>query len=266
MNTFSKPGSLRQPVAINLAGRTSTSACAECEARHNGMCEALSDEELSFFSRAAQRMTLPPGRMIMEEGEAALYFYNVNVGMVRLFKSLPDGRRQITGFASPGHFIGLASTSVNMISAESIDTVQFCRFSRSVLASMMNEYPALERKLLDIAIHELALNQQQLLLLGRKTALEKVVTFLLMWWRQQNACRSASLDENTKLTLPLDANTKLTLPLSRTDLADYLGLTIETVSRSLGSLKKNGLIDIPSVHEIMLLRPQALVDIAEASN
>lgn len=256
MNTFSKPGSLRQPVAINLAGRTSASACAECDARHNGMCEALSDDELTFLSRAAQRITLPPGRMIMEEGEPALYFYNVNAGMARLFKSLPDGRRQITGFASPGNFIGLASTNMNMISAESIDTVQVCRFSRPALASMMNEYPALERKLLDIAIHELALNQQQLLLLGRKTALERVATFLLTWWHQQDSCGSAAPQ----------ANVKLALPLSRTDLADYLGLTIETVSRSLGSLKKNGLIEIPSVHEIILVRPQALADIAEASS
>lgn len=254
MNTFSKLTSLRQPVAINLADRTIASSCADCDARHNGMCDALSDEELSLLARAAQHMSLPAGKLIMEEGEPAQHFYNVNSGTVRLFKSLPDGRRQITGFASAGHFIGLASTSLNMVSAETIDSVQICRFSRTVLSSMLTELPALERKLLDIAIHELALNQQQLLLLGRKTALERIATFLLSWWQRQGTC-------NTPLP---QANTRLTLPLSRTDLADYLGLTIETVSRSLSTLKKDGLIEIPNIHEVVLLRPQALADIAEA--
>lgn len=254
MNTFGKLTSLRQPVAINLADRVSASSCADCGARHVGMCEALSDEELAFLSRAAQRIALPAGKLIMEEGEAAQYFYNVNSGTVRLFKSLPDGRRQITGFASAGHFIGLASMNINMVSAETIDSVQLCRFSRTVLATMMEEYPALERKLLDIAIHELALNQQQLLLLGRKTALERIATFLLSWRQRQESCNG----------FPPMAGNRLILPLSRTDLADYLGLTIETVSRSLSSLKKDGLIEIPNVHEIVLLRPQALANIAEA--
>lgn len=255
MNTFGKLTSLRQPVAINLTDNVSGSSCMDCGARNIGMCEALSDAELIFLSRAAHRMSLPAGKLIMEEGEPAQHFYNVNAGTVRLFKSLPDGRRQITGFASPGHFIGLASTSANMVSAETMDSVQICRFSRATLAAIMTEYPILERKLLDIAIHELALNQQQLLLLGRKTAMERIATFLLSWYQRQNDCGSSSV--------PL-ANARLALPLSRTDLADYLGLTIETVSRSLSSLKKEGLIEIPNIHEIILLRPQALSAIAEA--
>lgn len=257
MNTFSKITSLRQPFAINFADRTAASACLSCGARHLGMCDALSDDDLSVLSRAAYRTTIPAGKLIIEEGQPAEYFYNVNSGTVRLFKSLPDGRRQITGFATAGHFIALASTNNHMVSAETIDTVQICRFSRATLHSMVDEYPALERKLLDVAIHELVLNQQQLLMLGRKTALERLATFLISWWQQQDPCSTA--------TIP-STNAKLTLTLSRTDLADYLGLTIETVSRSLSVLKKDGLIEIPSIHEVILLRPQALVNIAEAAN
>ena len=254
MNNFGKSTALRQPVAINLADHAPLSFCGECDARHLGVCDALSDEDLAFLARAAQRLSLPAGKLIMEEGDPARYFYNVNSGTVRLFKSLPDGRRQITGFATTGHFIGLASTDVNIVSAEAIDTVQVCRFSRATLTSMQAEYPALERKLLDIAIHELALNQQQILLLGRKTALERIATFLLSWKRHQVSCSGSRLH----------AGSVATLPLSRTDLADYLGLTIETVSRSLSNLKKNGLIEVPNTHEIILLQPQALEDIAEA--
>lgn len=231
------------------------SPCDDCGARSIGMCEVLSDEEVVFLSRTAQRLSLPAGKLIMEEGEAAQYFYNVNAGTVRLFKSLPDGRRQITGFAGPGHFIGLASPLINTVSAEAMEPVQICRFSRTTMQTILQEYPALERKLLDVAMHELALSQQQMLLLGRKTALERVASFLLSWAQRQEGCASTKLPAQ---------NLHLALPLSRTDLADYLGLTIETISRSLSHLKKEGLIEIPSIHEFILVRPQALAKIAEA--
>ncbi len=257
MSSFGKIASLHHPVAINLADRPSSSACEECGARHLGLCDALSDEELVFLSRAAQRMSLPAGKLFMEEGEPAQHFYNVNSGTVRLFKALPDGRRQITGFAGPGHFIGLAATDLNVVSAETMEPVQLCRFSRGGLRAMFKEYPVLERKLLDVAMHELVLSQQQMLLLGRKTALERIASFLLSWAQRQEICGAG------KLPRP---NARLILPLSRTDLADYLGLTIETVSRSLSLLKKDGLIEIPNIHEIVLLRPQALENIAEAAN
>lgn len=256
MDSFGKIASLRQPVAINLAERSAATPCEDCGARHLGLCDALSDADLAVLSRAAQRMSLPAGKLFMEEGDPAEYFYNVNAGTVRLFKALPDGRRQITGFAGPGHFIGLAATEQNILGAETMEPVKICRFSRSAMRAMFTEYPALERKLLDVAMHELVLNQQQMLLLGRKTALERIASFLLSWAQRQEACGAGKLPQ---------VNTRLTLPLSRTDLADYLGLTIETVSRSLSHLKKEGLIEIPNIHEIVLLRPQALENIAEAA-
>ncbi|MBU6420265.1 MAG: helix-turn-helix domain-containing protein [Proteobacteria bacterium] len=257
MSSIGKAVPLRHPVAINLAERPTGSVCDDCGARHIGLCDALSDDELVFLARVAQHMSLPAGKQFMEEGEPAQHFYNVNSGTVRLFKALPDGRRQIIGFAGPGHFIGLAATDMNIVSAETMEPVQVCRFSRAGLDAMLAEYQVLERKLLDVAMHELALSQQQMLLLGRKTALERIASFLLYWARRQEVCGEG------KLPRP---KTKLSLPLSRTDLADYLGLTIETVSRSLSRLKKNGLIEIPSTHDIVLLRPQALEDIADATN
>jgi CRP/FNR family transcriptional regulator len=257
MSSFGKIAAMHHPMAINLAERPSQATCGDCGARHVGLCDALSDEELVFLLRAAQRVSLPAGKLLMEEGEPAQHFYNVNAGTVRLFKALPDGRRQITGFASPGHFIGLAATDVNVVSAEAMEPVQLCRFSRAGLRAISVEYPALERKLLEVAMHELALSQQQMLLLGRKTAQERIASFLLSWAQRQEICGAG------KLPRP---NAKLTLPLSRTDLADYLGVTIETVSRSLGQLKKDGLIEIPNIHEIILLRPKALEQIAEAAS
>jgi len=247
---------IRRPVAINLANRASASSCNDCGARHQGICDALVDDELAFLSRAAQHVSLAPNTLFIEEGDPATYFYNVNSGTIRLFKSLPDGRRQITGFAGPGHFLGLASAKKNIVSAESMEPVKLCRFSRATMHSMFEEYPQLERKLLDVAMHELVLGLQQMLLLGRKTAIERIASFLLAWAERLEICASGALPK---------PNSSMHLPLSRTDLADYLGLTIETVSRTLSQLKRDAFIEIPSIHEIILLRPQALSDIAEAA-
>lgn len=255
MTSLKKISEFRRPQAINLAHRPAASTCEDCGARHRGICDALTDEELSFLARIAQRIALPTGAVFLEEGEPAGFVYNVNAGFIRLFKSLPDGRRQITGFAGPGHFLGLAATAQNVVTAEAMEPVKLCRFSRATMRSVFEEFPQLERKLLDVALHELVLGQAQMLLLGRKTAIERIASFLLSWAEQQQLCAGGKLPK---------PNTRLHLPLSRTDLADYLGLTIETVSRSLSSLKRDQYIDIPTIHEITLLRPQALSDIAEA--
>jgi CRP/FNR family transcriptional regulator len=255
MTSLNKITDFRRPQAINLARPPVASNCDDCGARHRGICDALTDEELAFLSRIAQRITLPAGAVFIEEGEPAANVYNVNAGFIRLFKSLPDGRRQITGFAGPGHFLGLAAHALNIVSAEAMEPVKLCRFSRATMQTVFAEFPQLERKLLDLTMHELVLGQAQMLLLGRKTAIERIASFLLSWAEQQQLCAGGKLPK---------PNTSLALPLSRTDLADYLGLTIETVSRSLSALKRDQLIDIPTIHEIILLRPQALSDIAEA--
>ncbi len=243
-----------RPLVINLAKRPAPSQCDDCGARHQGMCGALSDEDLTFLADVPQRVTVPAGAVFIEEGEKPGYFYNITEGYVRLFKSLPDGRRQITGFAGPGYFLGL-DPARSVFSAEAIETIKVCRFNRARLLTAFAEFPALEHRLLQATMHELAIAQQQMLLLGRKTALERVATFLLAWAERQDACAPGALPQ---------PQTMLGLPFSRTDLADYLGLTIETVSRSLSQLKRDGYIDIPNTHEITLLRPQALSKIAEA--
>jgi CRP/FNR family transcriptional regulator len=203
MTSLNKITDLRRPIAINLANRVAASACDDCGARRHGLCEALSDDEVSFLSRVAQHISLPANSVFIEEGEPAAYFYNVNSGNVRLFKSLPDGRRQITGFAGTGHFLGLAATAKNVFSAETMEPARLCRFSRASMAAVFEEFPVLERKLLDVAMHELVLNQQQILLLGRKTAIERIASFLLSWAVRQDVCASGTLPKPHSSMQPL---------------------------------------------------------------
>jgi CRP/FNR family transcriptional regulator len=237
----------RRPITINPINSPTPGQCGDCGARHVGLCDALSDEDLGFLARVAQRVVIPAGKTFIDEGSAAAYFYDITHGDVRVFKSLADGRRQITGFMGIGHFLGLAVSGQYAFSAEAITDVNLCRFDRAPLLEVFAEFPALERKLLDVATHEMVIAQEQMLLLGRKTALERVSSFLMSWLERSAHCPADALK-----MVPV----KLSLPMSRTDLADYLGLTTETVSRSFSQLKRDGLIAFTDVHEVTLLRPQ----------
>jgi CRP/FNR family transcriptional regulator len=253
---FLDGSTIRRPVVIaaatSLAGR-----CEDCDARHNGFCDALPDEDLAFLSRAAQRMTIAPGKVFIEDGDPATYFYNITHGHVRVFKTLADGRRHITGFIGTGQFLGLAATGQCTFNAEAMDEVHLCRFNRVTLGDMFDEFPALERRLLNIAAHELSVAQDQMLLLARKNAVERVASYLLNLAMHHESCANGML--------PASAMT-LSLPVSRADLADYLGLTIETVSRSFAQLKKAALIDFSNAHAVTLLHPRQLEQIANGTS
>lgn len=185
-----------------------------------------------------------PGRTFITEGEVADTFFDVTAGTARLFKSLPDGRCQITGFAGRGAFLGLAATDHYAFSAEAIGPLHYCRFSRRRLRTLLDDVPALERRLLASAANELVAAQEQMLLLGRKTALERVASFLLARSQLDPPC-------------PGPAQT-LHLPMTRSDIAEYLGLRIETVSRMLTRLKLAHVIALPSASEIVIRNRPAL--------
>ena len=157
---------------------------------------------------------------------------------MKLFKLLPDGRQQVTGFAGIGHFLGLAVSDTYAFSAEAIEPVQLCRFSRPKLREVLHDFPALEERLLQTACNELVAAQEQMLLLGRKTARERVATFLVA------QCQAG---------LPCGRSELVPLPMNRSEIADYLGLTIETVSRTFSLFKAERRIATPSNSEVVIL-------------
>jgi len=222
--------------------------CERCDARPFSVCNAIADEDLGRLASVAMVTEAAPGSTFIEEAEPAHSFFNITRGTAKLFKLLPDGRRQITGFASVGHFLGLAVSDTYAFSAEAIDQVRFCRFSRARLRTLLDDFPAMEKRLLEVAANELVAAQEQMLLLGRKTARERMASFLVMQSRQGVACR------HPRLRFPL--------PMTRSDIADYLGLTIETVSRTLTRFRSEGLIEIPAQSEMVILNRRALESLA----
>ena len=154
--------------------------CERCDIRHRAMCAAVDFEHLGLLKQIVSHRRYAPGQVIFEEGEVAGYVYNVSRGNVRLYKLLADGRRQITGFLRPGDFLGLVKQEAYAYGAEAIDDVVLCCMRVIDLERLLRELPAVRDRLLDMSRDELAAVQEQMLLLGRKTAREKVLSFLII--------------------------------------------------------------------------------------
>jgi CRP/FNR family transcriptional regulator, anaerobic regulatory protein len=235
-----------RPIVVDP--RSGVEPCGHCDARPYSVCNAIPNADLARLAAAAVVTDVPAGTTFIEEAEPAHSFFNITRGTARLFKLLPDGRRQITGFAGVGHFLGLAVSDTYAFSAEAIEPVRFCRFPRTRLRLLLDDFPAMEKRLLEVAANELVAAQEQMLLLGRKTARERMASFLAMQSSQGVSCRQPRM--------------RFPLPMTRSDIADYLGLTIETVSRTLTRFRSEGLIEIPCQSEVVILNRRALESLA----
>ena len=218
--------------------------CADCEIRRIGICGSLEPEELERMRRLVREVHYDAGQSIFSEGEPAENLFNVVSGAVRLIKFLPDGRRQITGFLFPGDFLGIALNATYAYSAEAIVGSKLCRMARRDMEAQMISIPNFEHRLLGEAAHELVAAQDQMLLLGRKTSVERLASFLLSL--SQRARRHGLPDNPVALTM------------SRTDIADFLGLTTETVSRTFTKLRNAKVIALEGNDTVRLVDMTAL--------
>jgi CRP/FNR family transcriptional regulator len=225
--------------------------CSACAARSLSVCAALEPEELRRLADLTQTVRYESGHTLFGEGDAADALYNVTAGTVKLYKLLPDGRRQITGFLMTGDFLGLALNESYAYSAETVTDTSLCRFPRRKMEALLDEFPRMQRRLFSMASNELAAAQDQMLMLGRKSAREKICSFLLML--SQRAVRRG-FKENP-----------VTVPMSRADIADYLGLTTETVSRTFTQLKTERVITLLEGGKVRLNDMDALHDLAEGA-
>lgn len=212
--------------------------CIACEARHGGVCGALTPGQLTELSRHASRRTVGPGGEMIGQGEATKNHANIIRGVVKLSKMLADGRQQIVGLQFAPDFLGRPFVRESALSAEAATAIDICAFPHSVIERLMAEAPGLERQLHKQALKELDEAREWMLTLGRKTAQEKVASFLYL------IASHVDPEEGT-------AN-EFDLPLSRADIADYLGLTIETVSRQITKLRKDGVIRVENNRRVIV--------------
>jgi CRP/FNR family transcriptional regulator len=189
------------------------------------------------------------GQTIVLEGDPCTHCYRVLSGAVRLYKGTADGRRQLIDFLVAGDCFGLIGARYSY-GVEAITRSTLVRASRPSLTAAVREQPGMAERLIERAAAELARAHEQMLLLGRKNAREKVASLLFDLARRlgANAARPA-----------------FRLPISRQEMADQLGLTIETVSRTMTRLREEGFIALPTPHDVVLLHPAELAALAEGA-
>ncbi len=225
--------------------------CRACEARHRGVCGALSPEQLVQLSKYTTRKAVEPETGLVEAGEDQNSYANVLGGVVKLTKLMPDGRQQIVGLQFAPDFVGRPFEDQSPVTAETATRVRVCSFPKSVLERIISESPEMEHRLHEQTLRELDEAREWLMTLGRKSAAEKVSSFLIMIAEHIDP-------EHAKDGMM----TTFDLPLKRADIADFLGLTIETVSRQLTQLRKKGIISIAQNRHITLNDAEALREIA----
>ncbi len=213
--------------------------CGPCSVRPLAICSALSNNEIHHLAAAVTVVTLDAGQTLFSEGDPTARVFIVTAGMLRLYKLLSDGRRQVTGFLSASDFLGLANGETYAYSAEAVTKATLCQFLKTDLNSLLDRFPQLERQLFSEANNELAVAQEQMLVLGRKFANERLASFLFMLW-EKAARNGLSTDP-------------LMLPMSRSDIGDFLGLSTETVSRTFSELRQDNVIALNSPGRVRLL-------------
>ena len=218
--------------------------CLSCEARHRGICGVLEPSQLVRLSRHTIRQEAAPGAELLAPGEPVTRYSNILTGVVKLTMTLPDGRQQIVGLQFAPDFLGRPFAETSEVRAEAAGLVRLCSFPKETLEELMRESPDLQERLHAQALRELDEARGWMLTLGRKTASERVASFLL--W----VARHADPEERGETTFDI--------PLGRADIADFLGLTEETVSRQVTSLRKAGIISLETSRSILVTNHEAL--------
>jgi CRP/FNR family transcriptional regulator len=225
--------------------------CDTCTARSLTICASLAEDDQAKMAALATTVHLQPRQTLFSEGDSADYVYNITGGSVSIAKSMADGRRQIAGFLGAGDFLGVNTKSTYTTSAETLTEAHLCRFPRAAFRRLLDETPCLEHRLLAVAESEIAAAQEQILLLGRKTAMERIASFLLL---QAARMKARGMADNPVL-----------LPMTRAEVGDYLGLTIETVSRCFTKLRKLDVIGLPAPDRVQIRQTDRLQTLAEAA-
>ncbi|MEY4159481.1 MAG: hypothetical protein RLZZ136_102 [Pseudomonadota bacterium] len=226
-------------------------SCEHCLVRNRAICSALDSTEISALNAIGRHRVLSPGQSLIWEDDESILVANVMEGVLKLSTGTEDGREQIVGVVYPSDFIGRPFGGKSGHTVTALTEAKVCVFGRRDFDEFARNHPALEHKLLERTLNELERTRSWMLLLGRKSASQKIATFIL-----DMSERLVELGCDVVVTGPAN---RFELPFSRQQVADVLGLTIETVSRQFTRLKAEGLIDLPSRREITILDREELV-------
>ena len=213
-------------------------ACFDCPARMSDLCQGLSDLNLPALYQSSTHMDFAKGSTISLDGEDEQYVFNVREGLVKMSRLGASGQRQIVGFLFSGDLFGVTPGQEHGLCAEAVSPVKLCRWERKKFEDLLVLFPAMDKQYHSIMSKLLGETMDLAYALGQLTADQRLAGFLLHM-----------ADRQKGIGQPED---EIRLDMSRTDIADYLGLKIETVSRGLSKMKAEGIIKIPSQRLIQI--------------
>ena len=236
MNIWRHPPGREQLYRQSLRSAARMPDCAECPVRDHSLCAGMQPQDLIRITEKTDLLETGAGQALFYEGDTARSFFTIRRGVVRLVRSFPDGRRSVVGFLHAGDFFGGGfGRKTYATTAEAVTPLEYCRISVNDLETLAKTHPNLAHQMAEMASDRLHAADDHIVLLSRKTALEKVAAFLLA---------SSEWVSNAH---------QFDLPMSRSDIADYLGLTIETVSRTLTKLTDSSVIALPTPQYVSIL-------------
>lgn len=219
--------------------------CSECPIRHRAVCAHCDTDELALLEKLKCYRTYAPGDVVLWRGEPLEFVASVVSGVASLSKTMEDGRTQMVGLLLPSDFIGRPGRTTIDFDVTATTEVTLCCFERAPFEQLVNRTPHVAQRLMELALDELDAARDWMVLLGRKTAREKIATFVDMLVRRSRNPDGDFVDQ-------------VHLPMTRDEIANYLGLTLETVSRQLNALKKDGILSFPDRRHFEVVDQDAL--------
>lgn len=218
--------------------------CDSCPIRHRAICARCDEDELQVLEKVKSYKSFKAGEPIIWRGDELTHFSSVVSGIASLSRTLEDGRTQMVGLLLASDFIGRPGREIVDFDVMAVTDVTLCRFERKPFEKLVIDLPHLSQRVMEMALDELNAAREWMVLLGRKTAREKIATFIEMVVRRD--------------TVPLHGKTTHELPLTREEIANFLGLTLETVSRQLSTMKKEGIVSFADRRSFVIEDLEAL--------
>lgn len=226
-------------MTLNLAEREQ---CESCPIRHRAVCATCNSAELARLDSIKFYRSFDAGQTIMWAGDRMEFVASVVSGTATIGHLTEDGRRQTLGLLLPSDFIGRPGRDTALYDVSAVTDVTLCCFRRTQFEELVTDTPHVAQRMLKMALDELDAARDWMFLLGRKTAREKIASFLLLLLR-----RTEAPGLETSAARPI-----VELPLTRDAISDYLGLTLETVSRQFSRLKADGVIQLDGKRKVIL--------------
>jgi len=234
----------------HLAPPTDMRHCGDCPIRHRAVCARCDTDELLLLEQMKYYRSYQAGQTVIWSGDRMDFVASVVTGIAKLTQTMEDGRRQMVGLLQPSDFVGRPGRQQAAYDVTAVNDVVMCCFRKKPFEDLMARTPHVAHRLLEMTLDELDAAREWMLLLGRKTAREKIASLLAIIAR-----REATLKQRGAAV-----STVFDLPLTREEMSDYLGLTLETVSRQMSALKREGLIVVEGNRRITIPDFNKLMD------